>query len=99
MTQLQCSAKLSEYLRKVEIETGRRIELRFVADFGVAAPPAAFKLDPSCIIIQLTEGTDWGNPEHEHTIAHEATHGYLIYKLGYSYPRPKRKLTENEKNM
>jgi hypothetical protein len=97
MTQFQCSAKLSKYLNKVEVETGRRIEFHFVADpGGLAGIPAGFKPHPSCITIQLVEGTDWGNPEHEHTIAHEATHGYLMYKLGYSYPIPKRKLTENE---
>lgn len=98
MTQFQCSAKLSKYLRKVEIETSRRIEFHFIAGSGgLAGTIASFRPHPSCILIRLTKGTDWGNPEHEHTIAHEATHGYLLYKLGYPYPRPKRKLTENEK--
>ena len=96
MTQFQCSAKLSKYLRKVEVETGRKVELRFAAKPGIAGMPAAFKLDPSCLLILLKEGTDLGNPEIEHTIAHEATHGYLLYKLGYSYPREKRKPTRNE---
>ncbi len=96
MTQFQYSAELSKYLNKVEIETGRRVEFRFAADLGLAGMTAAFKPDPSCILILLKEGTDWGNPQHEHTIAHEATHGYLIYKLGYSYPRTKRKPAKNE---
>jgi len=97
MTQFQCSTKLSKYLRKVVIETGREIKFRFVADpGGLPGIIAGFKLHPSYILIQLEKGTDWGSPENEHTIAHEATHGYLIYKLGYSYPKAKRKLTENE---
>ena len=98
MTQFQCSAKLSKYLSKVEVETGRRIELRFVTDLGLSGMTAAFSLHPSSIIISLKEGTDWGNPEHEHSIAHEATHGYLVYKLGYSYLRTKCKPAENEMN-
>ena len=96
MTQFQCSAKLSKYLKKVEVETGRKVDFRFAGDLGLGGITAAFELDPSHIIIWLAEGTDWGNPEHERTIAHEATHGYLMYKLGYSYPRAKRKLAENE---
>ena len=96
MTQFQFSAKLSKYLRKVEVETDRRVELRFVADLGLAGMSAAFTPDPSCILIQLAKGTDWGSPEHDHTIAHEATHGYLLYKLGYSSPKAKRKPAKNE---
>lgn len=97
MTQFQCSAKLSEYLRKVEIETGRRIKFRFVANpGGLAGLTAGFKPHPTHILIQLEKSTDWGNPEHEHTIAHEATHGHLMYKLGYSYPVGKREPTQNE---
>ncbi len=96
MTQLQCSAKLSKYLNKVEIETGRSIEFRPAADLGAPGMTFAFRLDPSCILIMYKEGTDLGNPEHEQSIAHEATHGYLIYKLGYSYLREKRKPARNE---
>lgn len=98
MTQFQCSAKLSNYLNKVEIETGRKIEFRPTTEIGIASITFAFQPDPSCIRILCKEGIDWGNPEHEHSIAHEATHGYLICKLGYSYPRAKRKQTRNEMN-
>jgi len=97
MTQFQCSTKLSKYLSKVEVETGRKVEFRFVTDLGTPGMTAAFGLHPSSILISLKEGTDWGNPEHEHSIAHEATHGYLLYKLGYSYIREKRKPAENER--
>lgn len=96
MTQFQCSAKLSNYLNKVEIETGRKIEFCPTTEVGIASIPFAFKPDPSCILILCKEGTDWRNPEHEQSIAHEATHGYLIYKLGYSYLRAKRKPARNE---
>lgn len=97
MTQFQCSAKLSKYLRKVEIETGHKVEFRSAADLG-AGPGMTFgfKLDPSCILIIHKEGTDLGDPKHENSIAHEATHGYLVYKLGYSTLRTKRKPTRNE---
>lgn len=95
MTQLQCSAELSKYLNKVQIETGRKIEFRPTTNLGIPGMTFAFKLDPSCIPIMYKEGTDLGNPEHEHSIAHEATHGYLLYKLGYSYPIPKHKPARN----
>lgn len=96
MTQFQCSTRLSKYLRKVEVETGRKIEFRFTTNLGLAGMTAAFTPDPSCILILLKENTDWANPEHEHSIAHEATHGYLIYKLGYSSLIAKRKPAKNE---
>lgn len=98
MTQFQCSAKLSKYLNKVEIETGRKIEFRPKTELGIASIPFAHQPDPSCIPILFKEGTDLGDPEHEHSIAHEATHGYLIHKLGYLSPREKRKPVGNEMN-
>jgi len=98
MTQFQCYAKLSEYLKKVEIETGRSIKFRSAADLGAPGMTFGITPDPSCILIICKEGTDLGDPKHEHSIAHEATHGYLVYKLGYSTFRTKRKPTKNETN-
>jgi len=82
----------------VEIETGRSIEFRPAANLGAPGMTFGFKLDPSCILIMYKEGTDLGNPSprHEQSIAHEATHGYLVYKLGYLTLRTKRKPTRNE---
>jgi len=96
MTQFQCSDKLARYLTRVERETGRTVELRFVTDLELPGANNAFALHPSSIIILLRKGIDWGSPEHESSIAHKATHGYLIYKLGYSYLTTKSNSAENE---
>lgn len=98
MAQFQCSVKLSKYLTKVEIETSRSIEFRPAVDLGTPGMIFAFKLDPSCILIMYKQGTDLGNlsPRHEQSIAHEAIHGYLVYKLGYLTLRTNRKPTRNE---
>jgi hypothetical protein len=56
----------------------------------------AFAPHPAHIVVAVTQGTDLRNPKHENSIAHEATHGYLLYKLGYSQVGLKHNAKGNE---
>ena len=84
--------KLSMYLETIEIETGRKIQFRFTGDVGLPGMSAAFQESSSNILVYLPEGIKKLTPELEHSIAHEVTHGLLLYKLGYCRPVPKQHL-------
>lgn len=98
MATLNLSEKLSKYLNRVESETGRRIEFQKAPNVGLHGMSFAFKLHPTNIEVVVTKDIDLGNPIHEHSIAHEVTHGYVIYKLGYCQPKLKRRTLGSEIN-
>jgi hypothetical protein len=82
--------KLSVYLETTERETGRKIQFQFADDVGLSGMSAAFQDSPSNILVYLPKRIKKLTPEIEHSIAHEVTHGLLIYKLGYCRPFPKQ---------
>ncbi|MFX0141058.1 MAG: hypothetical protein ACFFDN_45895 [Candidatus Hodarchaeota archaeon] len=75
------SSKLKKYLRYIERETGRQIKFQHAPYLDSKRPTACFPLSPpdGYIIIQYSLEEKY----EERTIAHEATHGYLIFKEGY----------------
>jgi hypothetical protein len=87
--EIDLSAKLRTYLLKIEDETGRKIMI-IRGHVGLPGMPASFRQHPSDIIIAIASSIDINNPNLEHTFAHEATHGFLIYKKGYYKPVFKR---------
>lgn len=84
--------KLSAYLETIEHETGRKIQFHFTDDVGLSGMSAAFQESSSNILVYLPTGIKKLTPELEHSIAHEVTHGLLLYKLGYCRPVPKQNL-------
>lgn len=84
MSQYHFSEKLSKYIRYIELETGRSIQFQVDKSLSISQAPFGFRTHPSFILVVFAGGINLEEPKHEHSIAHEATHGYLLYKLGYS---------------
>lgn len=78
--------KLFLYLKKVEKETSKPIKILKSDELGLKGMLSAFRYHPDQIIIIIKEGVKRSEPDMARSIAHEATHGYLIFKLGYCRP-------------
>ena len=83
MSTLNFSSKLNKFLNKIETETGRQIKFVESSDLGIRGITAAFQYHPSYILIVLDQEYPRAPEDIERSIAHEATHGYIIYKLGF----------------
>lgn len=77
------SSKLTEYLKKVETETGRRIKFLESSNLGIKGITAAYRYDPQYILIIINRKNPRSPEDVERSVAHEATHGYIIHKLGF----------------
>ena len=78
------SPKLARYLRSIEKETGRRIIVQQDREGFTHDSPGAFVPHPAYLVIVVRPGWDKAQEEFERLIAHEATHGLLLYGRGYS---------------
>jgi hypothetical protein len=79
------SEKLKTYLDKIKKETKRDIVINEVDDKNMYGMSAAHEVHPIQIHILLAK-TQHSIPQMEQSIAHEATHGLLIYKEKYLVP-------------
>lgn len=95
-TSIKPSKKLANYLGKITNETGRQIIIEEKNDFGLAGMTAAFLFHPSHIIVRIAPGSQITDPGVERSIAHEVTHGLLIYKKGYCQCVYKRRASDKE---
>ncbi|MFC2035510.1 hypothetical protein ACFLUJ_05235 [Chloroflexota bacterium] len=95
MDKLELSPKLTDYLKKIENEAGCEISFRQTNDLQPSGMRFAFRYDPSDIVV-VTTNINIVTPEDEISIAHEATHGFLINKLGYCHPVFNRPPTASE---
>jgi hypothetical protein len=77
------SDNLKRYLDKVENETGMPVKIVTTDDLGIKGTRAAFNYHPEYIIVVLNSKETRLNVDLERSIAHEATHGYLLHKLGF----------------
>lgn len=82
---------LDNYLEWIRAETGRPIEIK---EANVAIPQ--LEKDPSSIIVVLPRGSDKTNLDTQRWIAHEATHGLLLYARGYADLKPKKPLDTHD---
>jgi hypothetical protein len=87
--------KLISYLKKIEKETSKPIKILESNDLGLKGMLSAFRYHPDQIIIIIKKGVKRSDPDLVRSIAHEATHGYLIFKLGYCRPVFKDNASEN----
>ncbi len=86
--------KLFLYLKKVEKETSKPIKILKSRELGLKGMLSAFRYHPDQIVIIIKEGVNRSEPDMVRSIAHEATHGYLIFKLGYCRPVFKENTSE-----
>ena len=77
------SPKLKEFLNKIESETGHHIKFMESSDLGIKGITAAFQYHPQYILIILDREYPRTQEDLERSIAHEAAHGYIIYKMGF----------------
>ncbi|MDD1775349.1 MAG: hypothetical protein LUQ24_07445, partial [Methanobacterium sp.] len=77
------SNELNSYLEKIEKETGREIKFLESSNLGIQGISAAYQYHPEYILIILNPDYPREAEDVERSIAHEATHGHLIYGLGF----------------
>ena len=83
MSVFNFSEKLNFFLDKIENETGRQIKFMESSNMGIKGITAAFQYHPHYIWIVLDPEYPRESADIERSIAHEATHGYILYKLGF----------------
>lgn len=83
MSIFKFSEKLNLFLQKIESETGRQIKFMESSNLGIKGITAAFQYHPHYILIILDPEYPRQSSDIERSIAHEATHGYILYKLGF----------------
>ena len=86
MSNFKFSKKLTDYLKKIELNTGREIKFFESPDLGIKGITAAYNYHPKYIQITLNLENPRSPGDRERSIAHEATHGYLIHKLKFCRP-------------
>jgi hypothetical protein len=87
--------KLQGYINKVEKETGRKVIIELSKDLGLAGMQASFITDPIYIRIYLS--SNQVGLQLEQSMAHELTHGFLAYAVGYCQYDPKRGISGLDK--
>jgi len=94
------STKLSTYMREIEYETSRQIVIENTVNSELSGELAGFRLDGNIhVLINLDylASNTVTDQDVERTIAHESTHGLLLYGRGYCHPSVfGRELTEEE---
>lgn len=83
MTSFDFSPELNKYLKKIQAETGREITFQENTNLGIKGITAAYQYHPQKLIIILNPEYRRAKEDVERSIAHEATHGYILYKMGF----------------
>ncbi|MFW9876656.1 MAG: hypothetical protein ACFFG0_26475 [Candidatus Thorarchaeota archaeon] len=99
MLKTECSEKLVRYLRKIEMLTGRQINIQEIPASDLYKMKSAFVHHPINIHIIIASGSKPTDPEIEQSIAHEATHGLIVYKMKYAVGFFKRPPNDKEKKL
>jgi hypothetical protein len=97
MTTFHLSTKLENYLEKIKVETGKEIKILESPHLGLKGMWAGYKYHPDFIIIIIRSGIEKTNETLERSIAHEATHGYILFKKKFCRAEFNQKISENEK--
>jgi len=86
LSNFKFSRKLTDYLKKIELKTGREIKFFESPDLGIKGITAAYNYHPHYIQITLNMENPRSIEDRERSVAHEATHGYIIHKLKFCRP-------------
>ncbi|MGF7118052.1 hypothetical protein [Methanobacterium oryzae] len=86
MPDFKFSSKLQNYLKKIEIETGKEVKVLESPHLGLKGMWAAFRYHPKFIVVIIRSNIEKTNDDLERSIAHEATHGYILFKKKYCRP-------------
>jgi hypothetical protein len=80
---LEFNQKLKIFLELMEAETGRPVKIQLMPPDELYKMQSAFLHHPKYILILLSDDSEPKDPVVEQSIAHEAAHGLLVYKLKY----------------
>ncbi len=83
MTDFKFSGKLNDYLKKIEAETGKEVKILESPYLGLRGMWAGFRYHPNYIVVIIRSDIQKTNETLERSIAHEATHGYILFKKQY----------------
>lgn len=83
MPDFKFSVKLSNYLEKVEKETGKEVKILQSPYLGLKGMWAGYRYHPDFIVVIIRSGIRKTNETLERSIAHEVTHGYILFKNKY----------------
>ncbi|HML05095.1 MAG TPA: hypothetical protein VK426_04900 [Methanobacterium sp.] len=97
MLSFEFSSKLQNYLEKIEKETGREVKILESPHLGLKGMWAGYRYHPNFIIVIIRSGVEKSNETLERSIAHEATHGYILFKKNYCRADFNESISENEK--
>ncbi len=97
MPSFKFSNKLQKYLQKIEKDTGKEVKILESPHLGLKGMWAGYRYHPDFIIVIIRSGIEKTNETIERSIAHEATHGYIIFKMNYCMADFKPETSENEK--
>jgi len=91
------SNKLRAYLTKIEEETGKEIKILESSKLGLKGMWAAFRYHPAFIIIIIRSEINKPDDTIERSIAHEATHGYILFKEKYCMAEFGESVTDSDR--
>lgn len=97
MLSFKFSSKLQNYLEKIEKETGKEVKILESPHLGLKGMWAGYRYHPYFIIVIIRSGIQKTNETLERSIAHEATHGYILFKKKYCMAEFNDSTAENEK--
>lgn len=83
MPDFKFSPKLKDYLKKIETETGKEVKILESPYLGLKGMWAGFRYHPDYIIVIIRSDIHKTNDTLERSIAHESTHGYILFKKKY----------------
>jgi len=91
------SEKLKGYLNKVEAETGMEIKILESPKLGLKGMWAGFRYHPDFIVVIIRSGIKKPHETIERSIAHEATHGYILFKEKYCMAEFGESVADNDR--
>lgn len=97
MPDFKFSSKLQNYLKKIEIETGKEVKVLESPHLGLKGMWAAFSYHPNFIVVIIRSNIEKTNDDLERSIAHEVTHGYILFKKRYCRPNFTFAAEDNDK--
>lgn len=93
MNTINPSEQLTKYFEEVSLDTGRRINVQEKTDLGLSGMNAVFSKHPTDISISFNPTRFTSQKELDKALAHEVTHGLLLYGRKYHSPTPKTKIS------
>ncbi len=97
MEKIEFSDKLRGYLKKIENETEKEVKILESPQLGLKGMWAGFRYHPDFLIVIIRSGIHKPDETIERSVAHEATHGYILFKEKYCMAEFDESVEDNER--